>query len=137
MSFSSCKAFYSKFCVSYGETWATGDVIGCCIDLDDGNVSYYRNGRELGVAFSSVLLGPGMAYFPALSLSDRERCRLNFGSTPFAHPVTGYSALQTPNTTAVSKMEYLMTALKRLLVNETEVARVSNLQCSERLESVL
>lgn len=36
----------------YGETWTTGDVIGCCIDMDLGAISFYRNGHDMGVAFS-------------------------------------------------------------------------------------
>jgi hypothetical protein len=32
----------------YGEGWAAGDVIGCLIDLDIGDIRFYRNGRDLG-----------------------------------------------------------------------------------------
>jgi len=38
----------------YGEAWASGDVIGSCIDLDRGEISFYRNGVSLGVAFRNV-----------------------------------------------------------------------------------
>lgn len=31
----------------YGEHWAAGDVIGCCLDLDAGTMRFYRNGRDL------------------------------------------------------------------------------------------
>lgn len=31
----------------YGEQWAAGDVIGCCVDLDAGRMSFYRNGKDL------------------------------------------------------------------------------------------
>jgi Kip1 ubiquitination-promoting complex protein 1 len=33
--------------VAYGEQWAAGDVIGCCIDLDAGSMRFYRNGKDL------------------------------------------------------------------------------------------
>jgi Kip1 ubiquitination-promoting complex protein 1 len=64
-------------------------VIGCCIDLDGGQISFYRNGVSLGVAFGNVRCGEnavGLAYFPAVSLSYGERCCLNFGSRPLSFP---------------------------------------------------
>ncbi|RMX52910.1 hypothetical protein pdam_00010966 [Pocillopora damicornis] len=42
-----------------------------------------RNGHFLGVAFDNVQYGPGLAYFPAASLSYGESCHMNFGSAPF------------------------------------------------------
>jgi Kip1 ubiquitination-promoting complex protein 1 len=64
---------------SYGQAWATGDVIGVYIDLDIGDVSFSRNGTHLGVAFSGVrTMNPTAAYFPAVSLSHAERVSLNF-----------------------------------------------------------
>ncbi|KAI7841821.1 hypothetical protein COHA_004350 [Chlorella ohadii] len=79
---------------AYGEQWAAGDVIGCCIDLDAGSMRFYRNGKDLGVAFTNVRRGmPGMAYFAGVSLSYSERCELNFGARPFQHPVEGYQPL--------------------------------------------
>ena len=30
----------------YGEAWSAGDVIGCCIDMDAGQISYWRNGVD-------------------------------------------------------------------------------------------
>eukprot|EP01118_Nematostelium_gracile_P019082 TRINITY_DN8711_c0_g1_i1.p1 TRINITY_DN8711_c0_g1~~TRINITY_DN8711_c0_g1_i1.p1 ORF type:complete len:136 (-),score=23.89 TRINITY_DN8711_c0_g1_i1:46-453(-) len=66
---------------AYGQTWVPGDVIGSCIDLDLGQISFYRNGVSMGVAFTNVRFGEnavGIAYFPAVSLSYGERCTLNF-----------------------------------------------------------
>ena len=81
------------------QEWCAGDVIGSCIDVDSGTVSYYRlssvyndndsncisdrNGKDLGVAFRNVRQGPGYAYFPAISNGPREECTANFGNTPF------------------------------------------------------
>ena len=41
----------------YGEEWAVGDIIGCHIDLIKKEISFYRNGRNLGVAFREVPVG--------------------------------------------------------------------------------
>lgn len=89
-----------------------GDVIGCCIDLDKGDITYYRNGHSMGVAFTKVRKGIG--YFPAIryitrygfsfmidshgrySLSYGERCYFNFGRRPFEYPIETYSPLQEP-----------------------------------------
>eukprot|EP00854_Cymbomonas_tetramitiformis_P010087 gene10087-11939_t len=38
----------------YGQSWVAGDVIGCCLDMESGEITFHRNGVSLGVAFSSV-----------------------------------------------------------------------------------
>jgi Kip1 ubiquitination-promoting complex protein 1 len=82
-------------CQSYGHAWVPGDVIGCCLDLDGGEIWFRRNGECLGRAFERVERAfPGMAYSPALSLSRGERSTLNFGGTPFLYPVEGFAPLQ-------------------------------------------
>ncbi|KAG2499059.1 hypothetical protein HYH03_003244 [Edaphochlamys debaryana] len=107
---------WSVKCTHYGEAWAAGDVIGCCLDLDRGEASFLRNGRPLGVAFSGVrTLQPHLAYFPAVSLSYAERCELNFGGQPLAYPVDGYQPLQAPPPAAdVAAATYLFGCLERL-----------------------
>jgi len=42
----------------------------------------------MGIAFENICIGTGIAYFPAVSLSQGESVRLNFGSTPFMYPFT-------------------------------------------------
>jgi len=44
------KSWNKKF-EDYGETFTTGDVIGCCLDKDKKEISFYKNGKALGVAF--------------------------------------------------------------------------------------
>ena len=46
----------------------------------------FRNGKNLGKAFSNINLGPGYAYFPAVSLAASENLRANFGATPLRYP---------------------------------------------------
>ena len=79
---------------TYGEEWQLGDVIGCALDLDNGNVNFYRNGKHLGLAFENISRGVGFAYFPTVSLALTEALRANFGATPISHPLEGYEPLQ-------------------------------------------
>lgn len=40
----------------------------------------------MGKAFTNINLGPGYAYFPAVSLAASENLRANFGATPLRYP---------------------------------------------------
>lgn len=113
----------------YGQSWVVGDVIGCCIDLDCDEISFYRNGVLLGVAFDRVRkMGPGLGYFPAISLSQGERCDLNFGARPFKFPVDGFLPIQAPPT-QICVITYLLQCLLRLLevqsINKTDPTSVN------------
>ncbi|PIA47944.1 hypothetical protein AQUCO_01400502v1 [Aquilegia coerulea] len=106
---------WNKESERYGQSWVAGDVIGCCIDLDHDEISFYRNGISLGVAFSGIRkMEPGMGYYPAVSLSQGERCDLNFGSRPFKYPIGGFLPLQAPPSLN-SLATYLLQCLSRLL----------------------
>ncbi|KAL8134059.1 hypothetical protein AgCh_009217 [Apium graveolens] len=78
---------WNKEAEAYGQSWVVGDVIGCCIDLDHDEISFYRNGVSLGVAFGGIRkMVPGLGYYPAISLSQGERlldiqCMETSGST--------------------------------------------------------
>lgn len=102
---------------AYGQPWAPGDVIGCCLDLDKGELSFCRNGVSMGIAYSSVrTLKTGLGYFPAISLSHGERCHLNFGSQPFRCPIEGFKPLQAhPGTVELAKGKYLWGCMSRLV----------------------
>ncbi|KAL3172704.1 hypothetical protein MRX96_012754 [Rhipicephalus microplus] len=105
----------------YGEAWVAGDVIGCCIDLDNGTVNFYRNGRSMGEAFDNVRLGPGLAYFPAVSLAFGENLVANFGATPLRHPVEGYRPLEKTSLCDAARARLLLLWTKRLLPVYEEV----------------
>jgi SPRY domain len=106
---------------SYGLPWAGGDVIGCLLDLNDGRVTFYRNGELLGVAFSNIeCQRVGVAYYPAVTLSQFERCSLNFGERPFEYPVVGYAPIQaSPSDEPQQRARYLVRTLKALLTADT------------------
>ncbi|KAK8966827.1 E3 ubiquitin-protein ligase RKP [Platanthera guangdongensis] len=106
---------WSRESKAYGQSWVVGDVIGCCIDLDGDMISFYRNGAYLGVAFDRIRkMGPGVGYYPALSLSEGESCELNFGSRPFRYPVEHFHPIQAPPSCGSSSL-YFLQCLSRLL----------------------
>jgi Kip1 ubiquitination-promoting complex protein 1 len=67
----------------YGEHWAVGDVIGTLIDFNMKEITFYRNDKSLGVAFKNIKIGPNMAYFPAIFMSENQQVEFNFGLRPF------------------------------------------------------
>ncbi|KAF8405943.1 hypothetical protein HHK36_008021 [Tetracentron sinense] len=106
---------WNKEAKAYGQSWVVGDVIGCCIDLDHDEILFYRNGVSLGVAFDGVRkMGPGLGYYPAISLSQGELCELNFGARPFKYPIEGFLPLQAPPSLN-SLCTHLLRCLSRLL----------------------
>ena len=88
----------------------------------------FRNGRSLGEAFNTVRQGPGLAYFPAVSLSLGENLRANFGATPLRYPMEGYRPLQDAPTVDLIRAQQLFTYLERLLPNMLVQDRVSSLR---------
>jgi Kip1 ubiquitination-promoting complex protein 1 len=104
-------------CDPYGQPWVAGDVIGCTLDMDRGEISFYRNGESLGVAFDNVKkYDKSSAYFPAVSLSHGERCEVNFGALPFMYPVDGVMPLQQPPPAALlARAPYLTGCVGRLV----------------------
>lgn len=62
---------------SYGQRWSVGDTITCCLDLDQGEMRYYQNGQDLGVAFTDI--DTTKVWYPAVSLSTGQETRFRFG----------------------------------------------------------
>jgi len=62
----------------YGGPYRCGDVIGCIADMDQGTISYMKNGQFMGVAFDNI---PPTAnetgLFPHL-LMKNVKCKMNF-----------------------------------------------------------
>ncbi|CAI9109263.1 OLC1v1009054C5 [Oldenlandia corymbosa var. corymbosa] len=118
----------------YGQPWVVGDVIGCCIDLDSDEIGFWRNGISLGVAFRGIRkMVPGLGYYPAISLSQGERCELNFGTFPFRYPVDGFLPVQSPPNVAAYSLN-LLRCLSRLL--EMQHGEKAGLGSVEKLRSL-
>ncbi|KAJ8361011.1 hypothetical protein SKAU_G00175360 [Synaphobranchus kaupii] len=100
---------------NYGKSWAAGDIVSCLIDLDEGTITFCLNGQSLGTAFSNIKIGPGIAYFPAISLSFKESVAFNFGSRPLRYPLQGYVPLQSPPSADLAKAHRLLGYIKNVL----------------------
>lgn len=110
----------------YGEPWLSGDIIGCTLDMDEGTIDFYRNGRSLGRAFENISMGPGIAYFPTVSLAFTENLTANFGSTPLRYPVNGYRALQAAPTEQLNKAALLFKWFLNLILLIEKVKVIEN-----------
>ena len=80
----------------YGKIWDYGDIIGVCLDLNENKIEYYQNGEKLGIAPIKLEHGEGIGYFPAISLSEYEKCFCNFGATTLVYNYEGYEPMDIP-----------------------------------------
>lgn len=89
---------------AYASACSVGQTIGTAIDMDTGDLTFYRNGVSLGVAFT--ITDTSNLFFTIGQTTNASRQNVsNFGQTPFTYaPPTGFKALSTqnlPNTTVV------------------------------------
>ncbi|XP_047511934.1 ATP-dependent RNA helicase Ddx1 [Pieris napi] len=70
----------------YGSAFGKNDVIGCMLNLNNGEIRYTKNGEDLGVAFKLDQSRRADCYFPAVVLKNAEMT-FNFGATPFKQPL--------------------------------------------------
>ena len=69
---------------SYGATYTTNDIIGVALNLDDGEITFYKNGASQGVAVTDLLSGmDDTGWTPAVNCFDAD-CDFNFGSPPYS-----------------------------------------------------
>lgn len=72
----------------YGESFGLHDVIGCTLNWagrHGAEMSFSKNGRDLGVAFALAPAVQAQTLYPAIVLKNAE-LELNFGATPFKYP---------------------------------------------------
>lgn len=60
----------------YGEAFGIHDVIGCLLDLNNGEISFTKNGKNLGLAFRINDQMKRETFFPAVCLKNAE-CKLS------------------------------------------------------------
>jgi len=119
----------------YGKVWDYGDIIGVCLDLDENKLEYYQNGEKLGVAPIQVEHGPGVAYFPAVSLSEFEKCFFNFGSTTLTYNYEGYEPMDIPKSQYNGSFE--VTSLLLQCLNHSNLLEFLNKNTNDEIELYL
>jgi len=70
---------------SYGQYCNSGDVIGVLLDLEAKSISFYRNGKDMGVAFTGVTPGEGL--YPCATIQAGQKCAFNFGKEAYKYPL--------------------------------------------------
>ncbi|KAI3451086.1 hypothetical protein Pfo_007751 [Paulownia fortunei] len=126
---------WNKEAEPYGQSWVVGDVIECCIDLDCDEILFYRNGISLGVAFGGIRkMVPGLGYYPAISLSQGERCELNFGGHPFKYPIKGFLPIQAPPSSKSLATNLFDCFLRLLQMQRQERAEIDTVEKLRRLK---
>ena len=83
---------------SYGNGLSVGDVLGIALDMDNGNVKFYKNGTaEASGANANSSTLRGLTISPCLGEGGGAMTTTtNFGQRSFSHtPPTGYSPLAT------------------------------------------
>ena len=77
---------------AYGATFTSGDVIGVAVDLNAGNIHFYKNGIDQGLAFSG-LEGVPTTYYPIFWFNtDGDAVQVNFGASIFSEATpSGFS----------------------------------------------
>ena len=68
---------------SYGASYTTNDIIGIALNLDDGEITFYKNGSSQGVAFTDLLSSTDESWLPAIKLYN-EAIDVNFGNPSFS-----------------------------------------------------
>lgn len=104
---------------SYGDSYLSrGDVIG--VLLDGRKLSFSRNGKSMGVAFSDLPVD--QLLYPAVSLRRNQRVVFNFGAKAFVHPD---SASYPFNVTLTDKQRK---AIEKLFEHYQKLGRLSESQ---------
>jgi hypothetical protein len=85
---------------AYGATWTVGDTIGVAFDVDNKQVTFYKNGISQGAITytGSALTTNSMGVLCAWRTSATFAGTANFGQRPFAYTApSGFKALCTQN----------------------------------------
>ncbi|XP_011500025.1 PREDICTED: ATP-dependent RNA helicase Ddx1 [Ceratosolen solmsi marchali] len=76
----------NKF-IEYGESFSIHDAISCTIDLDNGEISFWKNGVDLGTAFYLNSKEKLETFLPAVVMKN-VKISINFGTQPFKYPLS-------------------------------------------------
>lgn len=104
------KKSHNKQFDSYGEEFTMHDTIGCYLDLEKAQISFSKNGNDLGVAFDIPQNLKNQAFFASCVLKNAE-LKFNFGGEDFKHsPKSGFVALDQAPEASIHKSSQTGTA---------------------------
>ena len=65
---------------NFSAVWSPGDIAGIALDMDNNQITYYRNGSGLGSAFTAITIhdNADKVNFPFIA-TYREYIKINFG----------------------------------------------------------
>ena len=119
---------------SYGSALSANDIIGVALDMDNGNVKFYKNGTDLGVANTSTLVGKTIMPHIAEAGGDSFVTQTNFGARSWTYAApSGYSPIATcflPEP-AIKRGDEAMTAV--IFTGNDTLQRVSGIKFSPDL----
>lgn len=73
--------------VAYSSRPAAGDVIGIALNLDEGKLEFYINGKSQGVSHTNILsMGEVYPFIKSQSTTSKV-ITVNFGATPFDYDI--------------------------------------------------
>ena len=102
--------------LSTQSTYSTGDIIGMALNMDDGEIEFFKNGVSQGT-YNRSILDTGSYYFAVADSSNSASATFiaNFGQRAFAYTApSGFKALCTTNLTTATVpdgSDYFDTAL--------------------------
>jgi len=83
---------------SYGASYTTNDVIGVAVDIDNNQITFYKNGTSQGAISYTFSSRPTMFPYVRREASTDASYSFNFGQRPFAYtPPSGFVTLNTRN----------------------------------------
>jgi hypothetical protein len=86
---------YTPGSSSYGDTFAASDIIGVALNLDDGEITFYKNGVSQGVAATDMITGmDNIGWTAAVNCYDADG-DLNFGNGYFG--TTAVTSAENPD----------------------------------------
>jgi hypothetical protein len=90
--------FISGTSSSYGAAYTNNDVIGVAVDVDAGEITFYKNGSSQGAFSFDTSSGEYVPWFSDGTGARATTYNVNFGQQPFVHTApSGYKALCTQN----------------------------------------
>lgn len=77
---------------TYGEPFGMSDVIGCCLNLNEMEIKFLKNGQDFGVAFKIPHNMKDSVFYPAVVLKNAEMA-FNFGEKDLKYCPKDYTAV--------------------------------------------